>query len=1183
MSPMSRNELKQLVAQVRGRWRIRRTLQGVGLVLGTALVWLVLGALALQALRFAPAAVTAFRWAGYAVLIGLTIWAVILPLLRQVTDEQVARYIEEQEPGIEALLVSAVEQADGATGSAALAEQVIAQAVTRIRAADDGRRIEAARLKRAGAIAGALAATVLAAVLIGPTTLKRAGRAFLPWQDAAAATPYAVLVAPGDITVPKGGDVEVEARLRGFETERVELLLREGDSPEWQRVPMVSGDSSGVWTFRLFDVTERMEYVVEANGVRSRRFIVTVADLPAVKNLALELKYPAFTGMAPERHDPGGDIAVPRGTSVKFLVTSTLPTPAGRVITEAGDTVALAPGNEGLLTGQLRTARQGWYRIELQAPGGNYIEASLRYRIDLLDDVGPSVVLTKPGRDAQATAVEEVFTEARASDDYGVRQLELVYRVNGGEAKTVALYQGGGKRLREVTAGHTFFLEELSLSPGDVITYFARATDNGPNGGRSVESDIYFLRIRPFGKDYRQAEQGGMPGQGGESPEGLSARQREIIAGTFKVQRDHKTTTEQQLREDLALLALMQGRLRERVTGLLEQMRRRNAVGADSTFAIIQKELEAAVPEMQSAENELGQRKPDDALPPEQRSLQHLQRAEEAFREVQVSFGSQQGGGGDQSDAQAEDLADLFELETDKLQNQYETLERGEERQRQRELDEALERLKQLAARQQQETERQQRQMGGRQSQSGSQSGQSGQSQRQLAQEAEELARQLERLTRDRSNPEASEAARRLQEAANAMRRAATGQPNSESESQAAADRLREASRSLEESRRAGMTRSIREAGERARELADRERAISEDVERALRSGVPDPETRGRLSERKDSLAADVGRLEQDVSTLGRETRANRPEAGRQLEESARGLREDRVQDKIRFSKGLLRGGAPPDYARTLEESIAANLDSAAARIERAERSLAATDSSGSGRALDRARELVEGLESLSERIRQQQRGDSGRAGQQGTTGSENGNRQQGQQQGQGQAGQQSGQNQSGQQGQNQSGQQQGQQGGRAAGGQPNNGRQEGTMAPGQQGQQNTEQGNTTSGRPGFVQPGQARQFQRELRERREAAEALRGEVERMELDPSELDRVIAELKQLESGRLFRDPKGLDRLEQDVLERLKAFEFALRRRVEGDGNRPLVGAADQVPPKFKEMVEEYYRSLARNK
>jgi hypothetical protein len=1157
MSPMTRNELLRLVSRVRSRWRLRRTLQGLAVVIGATIVWLVLGALVLQTVRFHPAAVLIFRIAGYLLLAATLLRFVVLPLIRRVSDAQIARYIEEQEPGIEALLVSAVEQTQGHPASAALAEQVVAEAVSRIRAADDGRRIEALRLRNAAAVAAALAVVVLVGLRLGPATLRQAGRAFLPWQDAAAATPYAVLVRPGDITVPKGGDVEIGARLRGFATERVELLLREGDSPEWKRVPMVPDDSSGVWSLRLFDVSEAMEYVVEANGVRSRRHTISVADLPAVQRLVLELKYPAYTGLAAERHDPGGDIAVPRGTAIRFMVTPTRPTPVGRVITEMGDTVALTPGSEGVLQGELKATRPGWYRIELKAPGGNFIEASLRYRIDLLDDVHPSVVLTKPGRDAQATAVEEVFAEARATDDYGIRKLELVYRVNGGEEQVVSLYQGGGKRLNEVSAGHTFFLEELSLSPGDVIAYFARAIDNAVNGGHTASSDIYFLRIRPFGKDYRQAEQGGMPGQQGETPEGLSARQREIIAGTFKVQRDRATSTEQQLREDLALLALSQGRLRERVEGLLQEMKRRNAVGMDSTFALIQKELEASVPEMQAAEHQLGQRKPDDALPPAQRALQHLQRAEEAFREVQVSFGNQGGGGGDANN-DAENLADLFELETDKLQNQYETLERGEERQRQRQMDETLERLRQLAARQQQETERLQRQVAG--NQSNSSSGQANGSQRQLAEEAQELARQLERLTRDRENPEMAEAARRLQEAANAMRKAATGQANSEAESRAAMDRLREATRSLEQSRRAGTERSLRDAAQRAQEMAERERAIGQDVDRALRSGQPDADTQRRLAERKDSLAADVGRLEQDLSALGRETRGTRPEAGRNLEESARGLREDRVQDKIRFSKGLLRGGAPPDYARTLEESIAANLDSAAARIGRAEQAMAASDSGGKGRALDRARELVEGLESLRERLREQE-GRAGGRDSSGQTGAQNGGRQQG-----------------------------GRNGAEQSGGR-NGGEQSGGRTGGQGGQADTARGaegaipenNSGSGRPGFARPGDARQFQRELRERRQAAEELRGEVERLNLDPAELDRVIAELKRLEAGRLFSDPSGMDRLEHDVLDRLKAFEFALRRRVEGDSNRPLVGPADQIPPKFREMVEEYYRSLAKSK
>ena len=40
--------------------------------------------------------------------------------------------------------------------------------------------------------------------------------------------------------------------------------------------------------------------------------------------------------------------------------------------------------------------------------------------------------VSKPGRDTDATPVEEFFVEARADDDYAVKNLQLVYQVNGG-------------------------------------------------------------------------------------------------------------------------------------------------------------------------------------------------------------------------------------------------------------------------------------------------------------------------------------------------------------------------------------------------------------------------------------------------------------------------------------------------------------------------------------------------------------------------------------------------------------------------------------------------------------------------------------------------------------------------------------------------------------------------------
>ena len=72
------------------------------------------------------------------------------------------------------------------------------------------------------------------------------------------------------------------------------------------------------------------------------------------------------------------------------------------------------------------------------------------------------------------------------------------------------------------------------------------------------------------------------------------------------------------------------------------------------------------------------------------------------------------------------------------------------------------------------------------------------------------------------------------------MKRSAASQSGGEGESRAAADRLREATRALERSQSAGIERQMRDAAERAQEMAQREREIGQDMDRALKSGQPD-------------------------------------------------------------------------------------------------------------------------------------------------------------------------------------------------------------------------------------------------------------------------------------------------------------------------------------------------------
>ena len=227
-------------------------------------------------------------------------------------------------------------------------------------------------------------------------------------------------------------------------------------------------------------------------------------------------------------------------------------------------------------------------------------------------------------------------------------------------------------------AGHTFFLEELGLKPGDLVSYYARARDNGGNG-QEAKTDIYFMSVRPFDQTYKQSEQaGGGGGGGGDDPGELTERQRQVVAGTFNVDRDRKTTPANRLRENFATLNLSQGRVREAVETLVRRIMERNITAIDTAFKIIAEELPQAAKEMQVAEEKLLARNSADALPPEQRALQHLQRAEAAFKEYQIQRGQPQGGGGGgNKQSNAEDLADLFELDADKLRNQYETVDRG--------------------------------------------------------------------------------------------------------------------------------------------------------------------------------------------------------------------------------------------------------------------------------------------------------------------------------------------------------------------------------------------------------------------------------------------------------------------------------------------------------------------------
>ena len=186
---------------------------------------------------------------------------------------------------------------------------------------------------------------------------------------------------------------------------------------------------------------------------------------------------------------------------------------------------------EKQFVGQVEVKKDSSYKIELTDFAKNAAVGSHEYPITALDDQPPLISFSKPGRDKKVTQLEEVLAEVKANDDFGLNSLKFHYTVNGGKENVVDFFQRSkGEAPKTLSGTHTFFLEEFNLEPGDVVSYYAKASD----ARTTSTSDIYFLEVRPFGKEFSQAQMGGgMGGGAGEAGSVLSTRQKEILAATL--------------------------------------------------------------------------------------------------------------------------------------------------------------------------------------------------------------------------------------------------------------------------------------------------------------------------------------------------------------------------------------------------------------------------------------------------------------------------------------------------------------------------------------------------------------------------------------------------------------------------------------------------------------------------
>lgn len=1144
MKPL--DELNTYLRDIERRLRRLAMWRGVAALALAALVVTLAAIMASRYFAFSPASVTAARWALYLVVALVAAFLLAQPLLK-LNRISAARRAERAVPGFEQRLLTIAEREAQARSADPFLELVAADALDRVRQNPAPVRTGSHLAAYISASAGALGGLIWL-VLAGPGFLGY-GAALL-WggpRQAASGPYYAVLVTPGDAAVRRHADQWITAQLVGFEATEARLAVRYEGTTRWEEAPMRPRAGGPGFEFLLAGIPQSLDYFVSAGRVRSGMHRLQVVDLPRIQRLRVTYRYPSWTGLAPAVEDPGGDLRAVEGTEAEIAIETDRPLENGSLELDEGRSLPLEAAGGNWQRARLTMRSDGRYFIAARERDRT-VRLSEDYLILVEQDEPPAVRIRRPGRDLPVSPIEEVTVTVEAADEFGLKELALHYRVNGGPERRIPLLERAGVQRAEATV--TLYLEDFGLVPGDVVSVHATARD----ARHGAQSDIYFLEAQPFEREYSQAQaMAGAAGEGGEEDQNrISERQKEIIAATWNQIRARSRD-----RDTAKFLAEVQAKLRDQARSLARRMQSRELSRANEEFASFSANMEKAAQAMETASRELAAGNWQEALGPEQQALQHLLRAEATFRQIQVAFGNRGAGRGGARGGAGRELESLFELELDTEKNQYETGAASAARNpRQREFEEAMRRLEELARRQQELAARQ----GPRQSV------EQRWQQEMLRREALQLQREMERLAREATSstgsqtqargettgrqlrpgetgrgvvdPRIAQALERLEQAAREM-----GRPGGQQE---AAERLRQARDLLGGLERQRAGNQVADLVRRSEQLAGEQREFAE----RLRERFGSREARGtweeaaRMAGEKQRMASALESLQRDLEESVRAMAGNQRAAASRLREALGDLQRMELATRMRYNAELIRRGWGA-AAVMREAPITAGLEQLRERLREAQAAL--DRPAPPGQDFERALETLARTRSRLAGLLQQREA----AGAQGTEGR-----------------------------QPPSGQRSGPGGdARLLPGSVTGERQgAGGPAPGSYAAMNF--GDWQPATPGAApqaDPAElARAWQQALRDLAE----LRSRLHDSPDEARALDEILREYARYDPRRTPGNPALLERMHVQFLADLDRLELEWRRRLGEAATEARSAPQRPVPPRYAEAVAEYFRRLS---
>lgn len=247
--------------------------------------------------------------------------------------------------------------------------------------------------------------------------------------------------------------------------------------------------SIGRFSFLFNNLQQNTRFRLSGNGFVSPAYDIRVHPKPVLLNINARLIYPAYLKKRPEEINNAGDLTLPAGTLVNWVLhtqnASDLLFSLNRV------TQTLSPVKSGIFKHRDRLIKPGTYVIKASNKDVSNNDSAV-YRINVIADEPPIIQVDET---SDSVSIKDLYFNGHIQDDHGFSGLRLIYRIGAG--KNICEVRKPVKADLTGNQSNFFFywdLRSIRPKPGERVSYYFEVADNdavnGPKAARTPEKTL---------------------------------------------------------------------------------------------------------------------------------------------------------------------------------------------------------------------------------------------------------------------------------------------------------------------------------------------------------------------------------------------------------------------------------------------------------------------------------------------------------------------------------------------------------------------------------------------------------------------------------------------------------------------------------------------------------------------